>query len=433
MPFSNRFVAAWLVALMLVLACDAGVPAGGEVEVVPPGEGGEGVGVEVVPPAEGGDGGSPSDAIFTWDTVHALDIRLSDEAIESLDQDPFTYVEGSVTFDEQDVDPVGVRLKGNFTFRPLDAKASFKVDFNRYVQGQTLLGIEQLTVNNNVMDCSSLREHLAYRAMATAGVHETRTAHAWVRVNEEDYGLYVLVETPDDAWLERIYEEPDGNLYDGQFVKGEAFASSVDFIPQAQDLFEQEEGTDVGREDIHLITDGIAAWEGDLDGHAKLGALVDWDQLLRVWAAEQWVGQIDGYWLSRNNYRVYFNPQSGRMEMLPWDMDNAFYRAADWGFDWNTPWQEEVEPWSGSGRLFNFCMQDPSCTEALREAAMHIADTLESADLDLRLEQMVELIEPHVAVDPRQECDPTTITEEQDHMREWLLVRSDEVRELWAP
>jgi spore coat protein CotH len=369
--------------------------------------------------------GSPPEMIFTHDVVHNLDISIDAAAIQSLRRDPWTYVEGDVVFDGTAVDSVGVRLKGAWgSFEDLDEKANFKIDFNRYVPGQTLWEVEQLTVNNSKVDCSFLRENIAYTTIAAVGLHETRTAYVWVRVNGEDYGLYVLIETPDDTWLDRTFEESDGNLYDGKYIFTEDwdFVSMVDFAQGLHDYFELEEGTEVGREDIYEVTAALWSARSDPDGFAQIGNVVDWDQVLLVWATEMWIGQLDGYWLNQNNYRVYFNPETGLMEMLPWDMDYSFYHDSDWGMNWYRP----------SGELTDFCMNNATCRAALEETSMRVLEILETADLQTHLEQMVELIRPFSAEGPRACTDSTDVRRKQQVMRDWMDERSDEVRAIWA-
>ena len=106
----------------------------------------------------------PSDWIFTHKRVHTVDIRLDEEDIASLEVDRGVYVEADVQFDDTLLPSVGVRLKGRIgSFRELSGKSSFKLDLNRFLPEQQFYGLESLTLNNAVVDCSFTKEHLAYR------------------------------------------------------------------------------------------------------------------------------------------------------------------------------------------------------------------------------------------------------------------------------
>ena len=56
-----------------------------------------------------------SDYLFDQEQLHTFEITLTDDALAELDGDPTAeeYVEGSLTFDGETVDEVGVRYKGS--------------------------------------------------------------------------------------------------------------------------------------------------------------------------------------------------------------------------------------------------------------------------------------------------------------------------------
>ena len=365
---------------------------------------------------------NPSAALFDQSRVHTVDIQIPPEGITALWEHPWDYTPGAAVIDGVAFDEVGVRLKGAWgSFRELNDKSNFKLDLNRY-SDQTYLGLEQLTLNNMVVDCSYLRESLAYEAIARVGLAETRTSYVWVTVNGEDYGLYLILETPDDVWLDRNYADSSGNLYDGKYIFTEdwAFVSHIDFSPGYDDYFQLEEGVDVGLADVRSITNLLQVARRAPGGFEALGERIDWDQVLRAWAAEQWVGQIDGYWLNANNYRVYFNPESERMEMLLWDMDYAFNNASRWNGGWSSP----------AGVLVEFCLEDSACTAALRDHAAAVADALEGPGLTEHLEAMVAVITPYAEVDPRA-CSARRFESGVIDMRDWLESRSRATRAYW--
>ncbi len=399
------------------VAVDGGVESVGEqddVELVPGGASDD------TGEAQGSDGDA-ADWIFTLDEVHTLDVQLSLDALQALADDPYTYVEGAITFDEHAVDQVGVRLKGaSGSFQPISSKANFKIDMNRVVEGQEFFGLEQLTVNNNVVDCSFLRETMGYRAFAAAGMPRTRTAYVWVTVNGNDKGLYTLLETPDDAWLDRVYSDGNGNLYDGKYVFAEDWSwfSRVDFLISTEIYFELEEGTEVGLEDIHGITQALIDHWDDPDGYAALGALLDWDSFHTQFATEVWSGHLDGYYTNNNNFRIYFNPTTGLAEILPWDMDYAFYEASDWGMSWLSP----------LGVVGQFCIENEACWAAQLERADEVFDIIDAAALGQDLEQAVTLITPYASADPYACGSAVTIAAYQEVLRTWVVSRSPTAR-----
>jgi len=270
-----------------------------------------------------------------------------------------------------------------------------------------------------VVDCSYLREWLAYEVIAQAGLPRTRTAYVRVWLNGEYYGLYVLVETPDDVWLDHVFREPGGNLYDGKYVFSEDWTwySRVEFNRRQQQYFQLEEGEEVDLADIRAITAALDT-RGGGDVMARTDDLIDWEQILTVFAAETWIGQLDGYFLNANNYRVYFDPADGRMDMLPWDTDYAFLEDRDWGMDWRWP----------RGRLAQECGRDGDCWRRLEDLRVEVADHLDAVDLLGPMEAIAAMIHDDALDDPRSTCNGPRVATNQDWLREWILERGDDIR-----
>ena len=72
--------------------------------------------------------------IFNHNKVNSIDITLSEQSIESLNQQPYTYTEATFQFftDEKTFEllKVGIRLKSAQSFHDLSGKAAFKIKFN---------------------------------------------------------------------------------------------------------------------------------------------------------------------------------------------------------------------------------------------------------------------------------------------------------------
>ena len=64
-----------------------------------------------------------------------------------------------------------------------------------------------------------MTELLCGELFRAAGVPAARTTHARVELNGRDLGLYVLKEGFTKTFLRRYFKNPDGNLFDGGFLR----------------------------------------------------------------------------------------------------------------------------------------------------------------------------------------------------------------------
>ncbi len=365
----------------------------------------------------------PADQLFSLERVHTLAITLGPELQSALGSDPYDHVETDVVFDDRLLTGVGVRLKGRYgSFRSLSGKAGFKIDVNRFHEAQTLYGLTHLNINNMVQDGAQLHDRVAYNTYRLAGVPAPRVGYVWVTVDGEDYGLYALVEDYDKRFLEEHFEEPGGNLYDGDYWLADDWSwyVLVDFEQTSQEYFDLDEGTDVGLEDIHGITAAVEASCGSQDFDETMNGVLDFDHWLSFWAMEIWVGQWDGYNYNSNNYRVYFDPgRDGRAIMMPWDHDQPFYQ--------NLPISQPV------GLLGACCKADLGCRERLYTALDEVCEVVEgSNNLALTgsellddVRETIDLINPYVREDPRREFTYETVLYYQDVTEDWVQDRCE--------
>jgi hypothetical protein len=362
--------------------------------------------------------------IFSHEAIHEVELTLPADSWTALFADPYTYVEAGFRFDGEALDTVGVRLRGKIgSFRDLNGKPKFKIDFNQFIEDQRFYGLETLSLNNEIVDCSYLKEPLGYALFEAMGVPASRTGFATLTVNGQPYGLFVIVEVPDDRFLRRAYEEPEGNLYDGKYIwYGDYNYTLLDFASGVDDLFQLEEGKDVGNADITAVSDALVAARYQTGFVEAMDPYIDWENFHRVWAGEHWLGQNDGYVLNTNNYRVYFDPTDGRANFVPWDLDYSFLYDYEWGMDWFRP----------RGTIASYCLADPECTMAQRDALSRAIDAAEKLDLPGLHTQLAALIADEVAADPRRECSTLSVNYEQAEVVTWLTARSDQLREEWG-
>lgn len=301
--------------------------------------------------------------MYETDTVVVIDLGLSPQSEAALEAEPDEYVEGTFALAETDGTPagtgdfsapltVGIRLKGEASFRGLDGKAAFKVKFNEFVKGQKFLGLKSLTLNNMVQDPSMAHEALAYEVFRAAGVAAPRSGYADVRLNGEEFGLHLNLETLDDVALERIFGSFDDpqHLYEGAY--------EVDVVPGAAGEFEVDEGDEDDRADLEALIAAVAAATPSFS--ERVAAVADLEQMTRMWAVERYLGHWDGYagLHPPHNYYLYSDP-AGVFQMLPWGTDQT-WTAPHIGFD-------DLGP-----VLFEACLADDPCRALYRAALVEV-------------------------------------------------------------
>ena len=363
-------------------------------------------------------------AWFSDEVVHNVGITLSEEAWDALADDPYEFTPATATFDGESIVGLGVRLRGKVgSFRQLTGKPKFKFDFGEFTDGQRLHGLKSMALNNEVVDCSYLKEPVGYRVFRDAGLPAPRTSFAQVTVNGEDYGLYVIVEVPDGRFLSNwLPDDDEGQLYDGKYLYyPDGSYTMLDFNSGVDDQFQLEEGTENANAEIVATSAAIAlagpAFQADLD------ALIDWDQVHRVLAVEQWVGHVDGYAMNRNNYRVYYRQSDGKMMFIPWDFDYAFINDYEWGMSWDNP----------TGEIAKRCWRDPECLAAQGAGVQTVLDTIDTEALLAWYDAMDLLTTDLAKADPRRECSGPSVARVQAQVRAWIGDRSEYIRAAWAP
>ena len=244
-------------------------------------------------------------------------LRIPPASMAKLRSEPRTYAEAEVEVGGATYRGVGVHLKGSAgSKRSIDDHPALTLDFNRFSKGQRVFGLSKLHLNNSVQDPSLINDNLASRTYRAAGIPATRATHAFVDLNGEALGIYVVKEAYDDDYLRRHFPEDKGrhgNLYDGGFVSDITRNLERDGgngPSDHSDLVALREATSTP---LHQRTNALAKVL-DVERFRSLVAI--------QFALDDW----DGYVRNRNNYRIYFRPD-GRAVFLPSGMDQLLRNA----------------------------------------------------------------------------------------------------------
>jgi len=129
---------------------------------------------------------------------------------------------------------------------------------------------------------------------------------------------------------------------------------------------------------------------------ARIEGLVDVDRFIDFWAAEYLVMHADGYARNTNNFYLYDDPISGRLQFIPWGIDSIMFQ--DTALDWEDA-RPEGAVWAEgilSRRLYNLSSTQDAYFERLRQL---LEQEWDETAIQAEVDRMVELIEPHVASD----------------------------------
>ncbi len=360
---------------------------------------------------------APSDVLYDPDKIPSFELEFEPAAIallsSTLEADKKTWVHarfkfGSVTFAD-----VGVRRKGGTTYRVLPDKASLKVKFNKWVKGQKLYGLEELTLNNMGSDPTRLSERLAYHVFRAMDLPAQRANTAHLSINGEDYGIYANVETPDENFLARVFGNRVRSLY--EVVWGSSWMPG----DTGYEIDIGAPGAPAGTmPDIDQLSAAVAASK-DETLLADLSPRLHVRQWLRHSATEAVTGHHDGYaygfWESHNYFMV--GDVDGKFSLVPWSTDLSFSDSD------GVP--DAANPRSDTALVR--CMKSACWTEYKNEMKS-VLSTYEKLDLVSLATKWHDQIDPLVRSDPKGPGSIRLYEETTAKLFDWLAARPSVIR-----
>lgn len=371
-------------------------------------------------------GADEAEALYDPGTVWVIEVDLPQPSKEALEADPEgDYQPATMTFKRTDGTPGGVvetlaprevemRLKGSASFKPLSGKAAFKIKIPK--ADPPFLGLRKMTLNNMVEDPSMTHETLSYRLHRALGVPASRTGFAYLLINGEDFGVYMNVENYDNVAMAKKLGSFDGkvqHVYEGE--------DGADVKPELLGKFEVDEGPD-DISDLEALAAAVnetdpAPWSALVTPHADLA------EMTRMWAAEKYSGQFDGYAGGPgvdhpNNYFLATGPDS-LFRMLPWGQDET--------------WKEDNHlPFEGpAGLMFEKCLADEACKDRYVDALKTLELILPGLELDSLAVATAELLAPWQELEEKEstrfEYDAAEIAAAVAETREFIATRPEEL------
>lgn len=288
-----------------------------------------------------------SNLIFPQEELTTFRIEMNQNSLDSLLNGDLYYASNhtfraSIQYEATGINStlshVGIRLRGNTSLTA--PKKSFKLDLNAFIPGQMLMGLEKLNLNANQNDPSICRAALSWDIIKRMELPASRTSFTQLYINDTYMGVYVATEHIDEEFIKHNYKKDYGNLYKC------LWPAPLKFIGEDPNLYKFESN---GRRAYDLKTNKLVDDYSDLahfisvlNNTSNEAFVCEIEQVfnvadyLKILALDVLTGNWDGYAGNKNNYYLYFNPQTQLFDYIPYDLDNT------WGIDWlDENWETE--------------------------------------------------------------------------------------------
>lgn len=313
----------------------------------------------------------------------------------------FTYVKAQIVVDGEKYADVGLRFKGNSSYRMSanSLKRPLKIHMDKYNKKQSLHGRDKLNLSNAIFDSAFMKEKLAYELYESAGLATPGVGWANVTLTVAGktvpLGIYVVIEQVDKNFLEHHFGSHSRNSLLMKPEVGQwAYLGDTAKVYASYDIKYGEENVQQFKqlgELIKLIEDS-----SDSEFESEIGKRFDLPHLAGYLAATSLLSSLDSYVASPHNYYLMLDKADGKMRILPWDLNESFGANTQGGsleqiVDWDID-----RPWIGDRRLLERLFQTQDFPAMYRAALTNLTTEFTEEKLFPRIEEYRKAIAPHV-------------------------------------
>ncbi|KAG0230919.1 hypothetical protein BGW41_002369 [Actinomortierella wolfii] len=284
-----------------------------------------------------------SSKAFKDNQIATLHLTAPVAEVNALNADPTkeVTVKATVRFINDDTiyTQTNITLKTSGKSSKDFAKQSYKLSFDgKY--NQTFFHRPNIKLRAEATDPTMLRERLYIDMLNAVGVPTQQGAYVRLFINNEPYGLYLMVDDIKKSFLRQTVLQDDDTKPIGTLYQGNA-ASHED---QADLVYKGPTNATYSKDAYTLVTgpptngdpmEGLIQFMKDLQDYNPSttpdpvnywnASRLDLDGFLRNMAIEYLAGGFDNYWMAGSNYFIYQNPASNnRWQWIPTDFDGTF-------------------------------------------------------------------------------------------------------------
>ncbi len=266
--------------------------------------------------------------LFDDSRVHTIDIQIKDwnAFIQNADQEE--YVACTVEIDGETFQQIGLRAKGNNSLRLTKkyelSRYSLKLEFDQFLDGENYYGLDKFSLDASFQDNSYLKTYMTYDMMAYMGVPTPLCSYVWVTINGQDWGLFLAIEEPEEAFARRNFGNEHGILYKPDYRSLDAENADValkyiDDNPENYPGIFENAKFKISQADQKRLIESLKT----LSTGENLETAINVDEVLRYFTVQVFVMNWDSY-LGRTGHNYFLYEKDGVLSILPWDYNLAF-------------------------------------------------------------------------------------------------------------
>jgi hypothetical protein len=298
------------------------------------------------------------------------------------------YIMADVTMAGRQWRKVPLRIRGDSSRE--FPKKSLKLKFPKadpFMDGRWTLNL-----NGEYLDSTYLRQSIATRMFAEAGVPCFSTRHALVHINGALHGLFLVVENMDEQFMRKWGLDPKSDLY-----KATRDKASLSWGEDLKLLWEKKANEkDSVWTPLERLVNQLNLTP-DAEYYALVQRIFDYDRLVSALAVNMLIGNRSTYY---HNYFVCRDPKTFRWIYMPWDLDNTFIvnKVAD-------PYQRgnNSDSWDAimaSNPLFERALVTPEILRDIQKRVAELADRyFNPAFTDPLIDSLGKVVAPHIPAD----------------------------------
>ena len=382
--------------------------------------------------------------IFDDSYVHHIDIQIDDwdKFLEEAPEEEYT--ECDVEIDGELFTSIGLRAKGNNSRRLVEEygldRYSLKIEFDHFQEGNTYYGLDKMSLDSSFQDNSYLKNYMTYDMMSFMGVPSPLCSYVRVTVNGEDWGLFLAVEEPEEAFARRNFGADYGMLYKPDYRSLEdanndvALKYTTDNPEEYDNIFRHAKFDCTESDQQRLIQALKVLSEGQ---GTELESAVNVDEVLRYFTVQVFVVNLDSY-LGKTGHNYFLYEEDGVISMLPWDYNLAFAT-----YSLGMP-----DPVNDAGLYVNYPIDTPAAGEIMTNRPLYhnlmkteeyfaryheyfnyfMEKYFENGYFEKKVAETTRMIAPYVEKDPTAFCSYEDYLTGVETFTKFCLLRFESVR-----